>query len=64
MEITELVNLISSMGAPVAFAAALFWYMTKQDAKRGEEISKITEALNNNTIILTKLCERLGEGVK
>lgn len=26
-----------------------------------DEMNKVTEAINNNTIALTKLCERLGE---
>ena len=38
---------------------ALFWYVLKKDAEHKTEVEKMTEAINNNTIALTKLIERL-----
>ena len=38
---------------------ALFWYVLKKDTEHRSEVEKMTEAINNNTIALTKLIERL-----
>ena len=38
---------------------ALFWYVLKKDTEHRAEVEKMTEAINNNTIALTKLIERL-----
>ena len=37
----------------------MFWYMLKEKDAHKEEMNSVTEALNNNTLILQKLCDRL-----
>ena len=60
MEISSVIlNAISMVGFPIVVAAAMFWKMNKQDDDHKEEMSKITEAVNNNTIALTKLLDKL-----
>ena len=67
----EIVNIIQTVGFPIAACVAMGVYVKyitdKNDAKidnlektHGEALEKITKALNNNTIALTKLAERLG----
>ena len=41
-------------------ALILLWYIYDSNNKHKEEINKMSEALNNNTIALTKLLDRLG----
>lgn len=60
MDIAMITQLIGSLGFPIAACIALFYRMQKQDELHKEEMTKITESLNNNTIALTKLTERLG----
>lgn len=63
-EASAIVEIISNLGFPIAVAAALFWKMNKQDADHKEEVTKMTEALNNNTIAITKLVDELKGGDK
>lgn len=69
---TELITIIQTIGFPCAACCGMAWYVKyitdKNDTKietlektHGEAIDKITKALNNNTVALTKLAERLGE---
>lgn len=57
---SEVVNLISNLGFPIACVVALFYLLNKQREEHKEECSKFTEAINNNTIALTKLADKLG----
>jgi len=61
MEMDAIVTLISSVGFPIFACVALYLRMEKQDEKHQEEMDKMTEAINNNTTILTRLYERLGD---
>lgn len=60
MDVNTLIQLVSSLGFPIVCCGALFWKMVKTDEQHKEEMDKITEALNNNTIALTKLSDKLG----
>lgn len=59
MDYNVIIQTISSVGFPIVACILLFLQMEKQDARHDEEVRKITESLNNNTIALTKLSERL-----
>ena len=50
---------ISTVGFPIVVAAAMFWKMNKQDEDHKQEMGKVPEAINNNTIALTKLLDKL-----
>lgn len=54
------VQIIQTLGFPVAVAIAMFWQNTKLQEQHKEEMTKITEALNNNTIALTELKDKIG----
>ena len=54
------VQIIQTLGFPIAVAIAMFWQNTKLQEQHKEEMSKITEALNNNTIALTELKDKIG----
>lgn len=54
------VQIIQTLGFPVAVAIAMFWQNTRLQEQHKEEMSKITEALNNNTIALTELKDKIG----
>lgn len=64
------IQAISTLGFPIIACVGLGWYVKYQtDAYRGEvkeiqkehkeEITKVTEALNNNTIALQKLVDKI-----
>lgn len=54
-----IIQLISQVGFPIAVAAYLL-YQNKQESESHEkEMMQMVEALNNNTVAITKLQERL-----
>ena len=56
----DIVNVISSVGFPITMALILLWYIYDSNNKHKEEVDKMSEALNNNTIAITKLLDKLG----
>lgn len=62
MDINSLSTIFANLGVPVACLTVTFylWYQEMQSHK--EEVSKLQDALNNNTLVLQKLLDRLGEG--
>lgn len=71
MEYGTLLQAITTVGFPIVMCGVMAWYVKYITDKNREEIdelnkqhddelSGITVAINNNTIALTKLCERLG----
>ena len=59
MEFNDIITAICTVGFPIVAYGALFWYVLKKDSEHKTEVEKMTEAINNNTIALTKLIERL-----
>ena len=53
------INLIKDLGFPIAVCIAMFWLNNKQVEQHKEEMYKVTDALNNNTLALTELRDRL-----
>lgn len=56
----DIVSIISTVGFPIAMALILLWYIYDSNNKHKEEMDKMSAALNNNTIAITKLLDRLG----
>lgn len=56
----DIVSVISSVGFPITMALLLLWYIYDSNSKHKEEIDRMSEALNNNTIAITKLLDALG----
>lgn len=58
----DIITAISTVGFPIVMCL-LMWYMNdKQDARHREETQQITEAVNNNTIAIQKLVDRMEFG--
>jgi hypothetical protein len=55
----EVVTLITNVGFPIGLTLILLWYIYDSNNKHKEEMDKMSEALNNNTLALTKLIDRL-----
>ena len=60
MDINIILQAISSVGFPIVVAAAMFWKMNKQDEDHKAEMVKVTEAINNNTLALQRLVDKIG----
>lgn len=71
MDANTIVTIIGSLGFPIASCVAMGAFVKhltdsnnaridKMQTEHKEEIAKVTEALNNNTLALQKLCDKLG----
>lgn len=61
---TEIVNVISTVGFPIAVCVILMWYVKDLTDKHQEETKEFTKALNDNTSILRKLCDILHTDIR
>ena len=72
MEIADVLQLIPSMGFPIVACICMGWYVKFQTESNSTEvkemrqehsatISKVTEALNNNTLALQQLVDKFDE---
>ena len=61
MDANTITQLVSNLGVPVACLAVTFylWYQETQSHK--EEMKNMQDALNNNTLVLQKLLDKLGK---
>lgn len=59
MNINEVVQLIGSLGFPIVACGALFWKLNKDEERHEAETDKLAEALENNTIALNKLANKM-----
>ena len=59
MDANTIIQLVGSLGFPIVMCGALFWRMVKADEQHKEEMDNLSEALNNNTIAITKLSDNL-----
>lgn len=55
----NILQAISTVGFPITLTLILLWYIYDSSNKHKEEIDKMSEALNNNTLALTKLLDRM-----
>ena len=76
MDVQAILTIISTVGFPIACCIALAWYVARETKLQREETARlnqehtnemmafkdeIKEALNNNTLALTRLCDKLDE---
>ncbi len=59
MDVSTITQIVSNLGVPVACLIAMFWLMNKEREDHKNESGRFVEAINNNTVIMTKLAERL-----
>lgn len=57
--IQAITQLFSSLGVPVACLAVTFYLWYKETENHKEEIHNLTEVLNNNTMAIQKLADKL-----
>ena len=74
MDFTTASQFITTIGFPIAMCCAMAWYVKDTSDKHREEVQQlnnqhkeemeqVTEALNNNTLAIQKLCDKLGKEI-
>lgn len=70
MDVQVVIQAITTVGFPIVCCGAMAWYVkyitdknreevTKLNEQHKAEMAEVTQAINNNTIALTKLCDLL-----
>ena len=70
MDLNVIMTLVGSLGFPIVACIGLGWYvkymtdtnrsdMTEMRKEHKEEMTKMTEAVNNNTIVIQKLIDKI-----
>ena len=70
MDVQSILTAITTVGFPIVCCCAMMWYVKYQTDKNREDIAKlneqhnkemseVTQAINNNTLALQKLCDKL-----
>lgn len=71
MDAGSIVSIITTVGFPIVMCGAMGWYvkyitdrnhedMAKERAEHDAEMKEVTQAINNNTLALTKLTDIIG----
>lgn len=59
MEITEVVNAISTVGFPIFATCGIGWLLYREQQAHKEETNSLKEAINSNTIVMAELKQLL-----
>ena len=59
MDINTIVQLVGSLGFPIAMCIYMAYSNNKLNEQHRESEAKLTEIINNNTLALTKLSDRI-----
>ncbi len=73
MEWEGLIQAITTVGFPIVCCIAMMWYVkyvtdqnreeiAKLNEQHKQEMSEVTQAINNNTLALTRLCDMMQGG--
>ena len=60
MELSELTTLLGNYAFPIVCVIAMFVMWDKERKEHKEEVMKMTEAVNNNTVVLKQILTKLG----
>lgn len=60
MEVDVLTTIISNVGFPIACVIAMFYMWNKEREAHKEEADRLAEAINNNTVVMQQVLNKLG----
>lgn len=60
MDGNAIIQAISAVGFPIVMCVLLLYYVRSLQASHKEESEKFTDALNRNTLVLQRLCDKIG----
>lgn len=64
MNVTDIVQAISTVGFPIACCCFLLWQNSKQDTYHREQMEKLRTTIDENTKMIEKLAELIKGGLK
>lgn len=60
MSVTDWTSIITQIGFPIAVCLICFWYIKKIQEDHKAEMDKMSEAINNNTLVMQRLLDKIG----
>ena len=60
MDVYVLTTIISNVGFPIACVIAMFYMWNKEREAHKEETDRLAEAINNNTVVMQQVLNKLG----
>lgn len=60
MEVDVFTTIISNVGFPIACVIAMFHMWNKEREAHKEETDRLAEAINNNTVVMQQVLNKLG----
>lgn len=64
MDLNVMVQLIGSLGFPIAMCIWMAKHMQNMQEKHADEINALREVVQENTIALVKLVDKIDAGIK
>lgn len=59
MDVNTVTQLISAVGFPIACTCALFYFWNREREEHANETKELKDALNNNTLVIQKLIDKM-----
>lgn len=59
MDLAAILQAISTVGFPIVCCMYLAWSMTREHEQHRQEEIRLSEIINNNTIAITKLTDKI-----
>ena len=54
-------NAITTVGFPIVMCGILLWYIYNSQKNHKEEVTRLTEAIQNNTVVMEKILTKIGD---
>ena len=58
--INGVVQILGNGFFPIVVCGLLFWYVYKKDLQHKEEINELRKSIDNNTLVVQKLIDKIG----
>ena len=62
MDVSAVGQAISTVGFPIVMCLLFMYYIKYINDQHKDEIDKLSQSLNNNTLVMQKLLDKLGGG--
>ena len=60
MDTNAITTLITSVGFPIVVCLICFWYIKIMTETHKDEVRQLTEAIQNNTLVMQQLVDKMG----
>ena len=62
MDVSSVIQAISTVGFPIVMCLLFMYYIKYINDQHKDEIDKLSQSVNNNTLVMQKLLDKLGGG--